>query len=271
MSGRRAEPVAHPDTRPASQRAPHPAARAGPRHVHTRPRSSHPRKQRAHVSRPRVRAKARPQTTLRPWRWNPTETSVVAATRVRWLAVYKLPKAKSPIVRLRNPDATGTQRVLLVHSTRRYWVHVYLPLRPNGSTGWVKADAVRLLRNPYRIVVRLRAHRLEVFRDRDLFVNAKIVDGKPSTPTPIGTFFVVDLLRPSDPNGAYGPFTYDLSAHSDVLKTFAGGDGHVAIHGTNEPWLLGQSRSHGCIRVSNAVIRKLERVLPLGTPVLIQR
>ena len=44
---------------------------------------------------------------------------------------------------------------------------------------------------------------------------------------------IFDLLKPPDPRGSYGPFTYDLSAHSNVLREFAGGDGHVAIHGTN--------------------------------------
>jgi lipoprotein-anchoring transpeptidase ErfK/SrfK len=208
---------------------------------------------------------------LRPWRWHPGEESVVAATRGRWLAVYKLPRAKKPVTLLRNPTPVGSPRVFLVHSWRSSWVHVYLPLRPNGSTGWVRADAVKLLRNPYRIVVRLRAHRIYVWRGKHLFLKARTVVGKPSTPTPVGTFFIVDLLQPPNPNGDYGPFAYDLSAHSDVFHTFAGGDGHVAIHGTNAPWLLGQSASHGCIRVSNAVIRKLERVLPLGTPVMIQR
>ncbi len=174
-------------------------------------------------------------------------------------------------MRLHNPDRIGTPRVLLVHSTNRDWVRVYLPLRPNGSTGWVHDRAVRLLRNPYRIVIRLSAHRLYLWRGDRVVLQATTVVGKPDTPTPVGMYFIVDLLRPPDPNGAYGPYTYDLSAHSDVLKTFDGGDGHVAIHGTNAPWLLGQSASHGCIRVSNAVIRKLERVLPLGTPVLIRR
>src|SRR5207302_7167891 len=126
-------------------------------------RASHPRR-RTRVAHARAHKRARPRTKLRPWRWRPNEPSVVAATRGRSLAVYELPRAKKPVVRLRNPDPSGTPRVLLVHSTRREWVHVYLPLRPNGSTGWVRADAVRLLRNPYRIVVRLRAHRLDVFR-----------------------------------------------------------------------------------------------------------
>ena len=191
---------------------------------------------------------------------------------MRSLAVYHLPRARKPIVRLSKFDSTGTRRVLLVRETRPpNWVRVYLPVRPNGSKGWVRAPAVKLLWNPWRIVVRLHAHRLDVWRGKHLFLHAKVVVGKPSTPTPVGTFFVVNLLKPPDPHGAYGAYTYDLSAHSTVFQTFAGGDGHVAIHGTNEPWLLGQSVSHGCIRVSNAVIRRLAHVLPLGTPVLIRR
>jgi hypothetical protein len=203
--------------------------------------------------------------------WRPDGTSLVAGARKRWLAVYRIPHAKKPMLLLRNPDKIGTPRVLLVHSNRHRWVRVYLPTRPNGATGWVRARAVRVLRNPYRIVVRLRTHKLYLFRGTKRVVSGKTVTGRPSLPTPVGMYYVVDLLKPPDPNGAYGPYTFDLSAHSNVLKTFAGGDGHVAIHGTNEPGLLGQSVSHGCIRVSNAVIRRLAHVLPLGTPVLIRR
>jgi lipoprotein-anchoring transpeptidase ErfK/SrfK len=202
--------------------------------------------------------------------WRPDGTSLVAGARSRNLVVYGKPRAKRPILVLRNPDPIGTPRVMLVHSQQQDWVRVYLPVRPNGATGWVQASAVRVLRNPYRIVVSLSAHRLYLYRGTNVALSAATVIGRPSLPTPRGMYYVVDLLKPPDPNGAYGPYTFDLSAHSDVLKTFEGGDGHVAIHGTKEPSLLGQSVSHGCIRVSNAVIRKLAHVLPLGTPVLIR-
>lgn len=201
--------------------------------------------------------------------WRPDGTSLVAGTRGRHLVVYRAPGAKQPMLVLRNPDPIGTPRVLLVHSQQQEWVRVYLPIRPNGATGWVQSSAVRVLRNPYRIVVRLGAHRLYLYRGTNVVLSAATVVGRPSLPTPRGMYYIVDLLKPPDPNGAYGPYTFDLSAHSDVLKTFEGGDGHVAIHGTDEPSLLGQSASHGCIRVSNAVIRRLAHVLPLGTPVLI--
>src|SRR5437763_13727977 len=202
--------------------------------------------------------------------WKHDGSSLVARSRWRWLAVYRRPHVRHAALLLRNPDQIGTPRVLLVHTVRRNWVRVYLPTRPNGLTGWIRKRAVRLLHNPYRIVVRLRAHRLELWKGTRRVLRARTVVGNAGTPTPVGMFYVVDLLTPPDPHGSYGPFTYDLSAHSNVLREFAGGDGHVAIHGTNQPWLLGKSVSHGCIRVSNTVIRRLAHVLPLGTPVLVR-
>jgi lipoprotein-anchoring transpeptidase ErfK/SrfK len=278
---------------PAKQAATPPTERAAPKHKTASKHAPKTTEKRRVVHRQAVlnhklkkaqvhrrTAKAKPRRAARkpighrqggmwiPWR--PDGTSLVAGARSRHLVVYGKPAAKRPMLVLRNPDPIGTPRVVLVHSQQQQWVRVYLPVRPNGITGWVQARAVRVLRNPYRIVVSLGAHRLYLYRGTKVVLTAATVIGRPSLPTPRGMYYVVDLLKPPDPNGAYGPYTFDLSAHSDVLKTFEGGDGHVAIHGTNEPSLLGQSASHGCIRVSNAVIRKLAHVLPLGTPVLIR-
>ncbi len=43
----------------------------------------------------------------------------------------------------------------------------------------------------------------------------------------------------------------------------------IAIHGTNKPELLGQSVSHGCIRLSNEDARRLYYEVEIGTPVII--
>jgi lipoprotein-anchoring transpeptidase ErfK/SrfK len=202
--------------------------------------------------------------------WHGRTISLVAHARHRRLAVYARPHAKRPLLLLRNPDGNGTPRVVLVRAQRSGWVRVYLPTRPNGGSGWVRDEAVRLLRDPYRVVVYLRRHRLELWKGRRRVVRAPTVVGARGTPTPLGLYYVVELLRPPDPAGSYGPYSFGISAHSNVLKRFAGGDGRVGIHGTNAPWLLGNSVSHGCVRVRNDTIRRLARVLPLGTPVLIR-
>jgi len=46
------------------------------------------------------------------------------------------------------------------------------------------------------------------------------------------------------------------------------GDGY-GIHGTDEPMSIGQSASHGCVRLRNEDIETLFRVVPIGTVVYI--
>ncbi len=94
--------------------------------------------------------------------------------------------------------------------------------------------------------------------------------GKSTTPTPPGEYYLTELIRPSNPDGVYGPYAFGLSAFSETLKSFAGGPGQLGLHGTNEPDKVGTDVSHGCIRLTNDVISKLARTLPLGTPVQIE-
>ena len=55
-----------------------------------------------------------------------------------------------------------------------------------------------------------------------------------------------------------------------MLKNWPQG-GPIAIHGTNEPWLIGSAASNGCLRVANAVVVRLFRQTLAGTPVIIRR
>lgn len=43
----------------------------------------------------------------------------------------------------------------------------------------------------------------------------------------------------------------------------------IAVHGTNNPDLLGQAVSHGCIRMTNEAVRRLYHEVEVGTPVII--
>jgi lipoprotein-anchoring transpeptidase ErfK/SrfK len=247
-----------------------PAAPVEERHAQ-RPKAKHrPAKPAQRTERVRSRPAPLPHVSGRKLPWRRSGVSRVAHAVNRRLAVYARPGAKRPNVLLPNPNRLGVARVLLVHSQRKKWVRLYMPTRPDGRTGWVRRRAVRVLRNPYRIVIHLRSHRLGLWRGGRRVLRTRIVTGAGPTPTPRGVFYVTELLKPPDPNGAYGPFSFGISAHSRVLKRFAGGNGQVGIHGTNQPWLIGKSASHGCIRVNNGAIRRLARILPLGTPVWIR-
>lgn len=149
------------------------------------------------------------------------------------------------------------------------WIEVLLPIRPNGTTGWIKSDSVDLTVNPYRIEIDVDDFTLRILRDGDVTLETPVAIGAGETPTPLGEFYLVELLRPSNQNGVYGPYAYGLSGYSDTLQSFNGGEGVIGIHGTNQPSAIGSQVSHGCIRVENSVIRDMATFLPLGTPVRI--
>jgi lipoprotein-anchoring transpeptidase ErfK/SrfK len=200
-------------------------------------------------------------------------TSQIAQANVPVLHVYAEPLDRASIQDFANPwFINDDQRypiplILLVESQRPDWTEVLLPIRPNGTSGWVRTSDVRLITVHYRVEVDLSEHHLTVYQDGRLFLEDTVAVGKPSTPTPVGRYFIRVLLRAPDPNTVYGPFAYGLSSHSDVLSEFNGGDGEIGIHGNNDASVLGQDVSSGCVRMDNAKITRLATTLPLGTPV----
>jgi lipoprotein-anchoring transpeptidase ErfK/SrfK len=195
--------------------------------------------------------------------------SFVAQARGPRVEVFDEPGAAEPSHVLDNPNENGAPLVFLVegqdHSGE--WLPVNLPVRPNGSTGYVRASDVDVVSNEHRVKVELGAHRLTVTRGTETVVEAPIGVGTQETPTPGGVYYIKELLRPPDPNGDYGAYAYGLSGFSNVLEEFNGGDGVIGIHGTNDPSSIGQNVSHGCIRLTNDVITEMAGYLPLGTPV----
>jgi lipoprotein-anchoring transpeptidase ErfK/SrfK len=219
---------------------------------------------------PRHPAAATPASHDRVWPRDRSETSLVAqAVGVR-VAVYPSPGARSPRSSLTNPQPSGAPLTFLVRERRSGWLRVLLPIRPNGSTGWVRATDVSLSQHDFRIVVDLSGHRMSVLKGGQLIQREPIAVGKSATPTPGGLYYIKELIKTNDPDGPYGPYAFGLSGFSGALETFGKGDAVIGIHGTNAPWLLGGDVSSGCVRVSNQAITSLARRLPLGVPVEIR-
>jgi lipoprotein-anchoring transpeptidase ErfK/SrfK len=146
------------------------------------------------------------------------------------------------------------------------WVELSLPGRPNGGRGWVPKSAVELHRVQRRIVILRGARQLQVRRvpDGRILLRAPIAVGKPGAETPLGRDYYVDArFVPNNP--FLGSYALETSAYSR-LSEWPGG-GVVGIHGTDEPQLIGQAVSHGCIRMFNSDIDRLQRLAPLGTPI----
>jgi lipoprotein-anchoring transpeptidase ErfK/SrfK len=193
---------------------------------------------------------------------------LVAQALVATVPVHTAMSPTAPVMAtLKDPNEDGAPLIFLVRQRQQGWLLVDLPIRPNGSTGWIDASRVRVTVDPYRMVVERGAHRLTLFRNNQLTLQVPVGIGTGQTPTPSGQFYIKELLQPPTPDGPYGPYAFGLSGFSDVLKTFAGGNGVIGLHGTNEPQFVGHDVSHGCIRLYNADILRLVQLLPLGTPV----
>ena len=179
------------------------------------------------------------------------------------------------VVSMRRP-ITGSRTVLPVLQQATgpagvRWLRVALPARPNGRTGWIRAAEGTPAQTDWQIVVHRGAHRAVVLENGRARRTFSVVVGKPSTPTPLGRFFVTEKLWLGD-GVSEGPWALATSAYSDVLQHFAGGPGEIGLHGDvgfSAP--LGSSASHGCIRFADAAISWIAAHVGPGTPILVER
>jgi lipoprotein-anchoring transpeptidase ErfK/SrfK len=147
------------------------------------------------------------------------------------------------------------------------WYHISIPMRPNGTYGWIPASTVTLSPTKGKIVVSLNRRTIDLYWGARHVWHGKVAIGAPGRETPTGNYFVAARFVPyHDP--FLGVFAVETSAYSRLTEWPGGGV--VGIHGTSLPQLLGQAVSHGCVRVANVTALKLKRYAPLGTPILIK-
>lgn len=192
-----------------------------------------------------------------------------ATAKTASVAVFDLPGGHA-LRSLANPQPSGAPLTFLLKDAKGAgWLQVFLPVRPNGSTGWVRAAEVSVTALTFRVDVHVKSHLLMVYENNALRAKYPIGVGTTSTPTPGGIFYLKELLIPTNKSGVYGPYAYGLSGFSNVLTKFGKGVGVIGIHGTNDERTIGKDVSAGCIRMRNADITALANLLPLGTPVRI--
>ncbi len=97
---------------------------------------------------------------------------------------------------------------------------------------------------------------LTVLVDGRPFQSFPVGLGKPSTPTPVGSWKVTDKGRWS---GGFGTRWIGLNIPF----------GRYGIHGTNKPWSIGRLESHGCVRMYNRDVEQVYRWVKYGTRVYI--
>jgi lipoprotein-anchoring transpeptidase ErfK/SrfK len=189
-----------------------------------------------------------------------------------------LPGAGHRRWRVRTQTAvSGQQQVLLVLGSATHdglrWLKVLLPIRPDGSTGWIPGRDVILAHTSWWITVDKRTRTVAVYTRGRRLKMFKAVIGKRSTPTPDGLAAVYEVDRQAQRGGFLGTWALPLTILSHALKRFDGGPGRVALHGRGGLSLrdpLGSARSHGCVRLSDGAVGWLAHRIRRGTPVLIE-
>jgi lipoprotein-anchoring transpeptidase ErfK/SrfK len=187
------------------------------------------------------------------------------------VVVYARPSTSARVrARFGRLNQNGYPTLLLVDKTRTagaaVWYRVWLPIRPNESQGWVPEGGLAFYTTSSKIVIDLSERKLRVYRRGELVGTYRVAVGRPGLTTPTGFFYVNQKLRPPSPDGAYGVLAIGISAFQPKLSYWAQG-GPVAIHGTNEPWLIGKAISHGCVRMRNKDVLAVNRYVPSGSPV----
>ena len=168
-----------------------------------------------------------------------------------------------------NPTWEGLPGLFLVHEKRGDWLRVQVSMRPNQATAWIKASEVTTRTVSSRIVVDTGNRTLTAYEGGRQTMQVSVAPGKGATPTPLGNFFVDGIVKLAYTNGPYGAFQISVAAFSNVHYSFGGGNGQIAIHGTNDPALIGTPASNGCVRMTNEDVTAVASMVPLGTPVRI--
>ncbi len=170
-----------------------------------------------------------------------------------------------------NPTVFGNPLVyrVLAGQPGDAWAQVYVPARPNGQTAWVQTSQFTWGSSNRMIVINISNNTVTVYEGNNVLLTTAAVTGKGSSRTPIANGWVEETM--AGPSSAYGPLLISLGVFSEDLNSFGGGIPKIALHGTNNPSLMGQYASNGCIRVPNDVITQIAGMVQPGSKVILTR
>lgn len=117
-----------------------------------------------------------------------------------------------------------------------------------------------------RIVVSLEDRKLALVEDGQVKKVYPVAVGKPSTPSPVGTFTIE--RRIANPTYHHDGKTVLPGPHNPVGTRWMGlSIRGYGIHGTNEPKSIGKAASHGCIRMARADLEEFYELVQVGDTV----
>lgn len=173
----------------------------------------------------------------------------------------------------KNAYAAETKEILQKYQVRAHLVTAKegLAVTSNGENYKISAilpekitvqpSGVAVRPTGKHIIISRSQHTLYLYNNGQLIKQYKVAVGKPSTPTPLGNFSVVNKIK-HPPKPCFGV---------RWLGFYPKGWPSYGIHGTDVPSSIGKSVSHGCVRLHNENIMELYYSVDVGTPVTIIR
>jgi lipoprotein-anchoring transpeptidase ErfK/SrfK len=228
---------------------------------------------------PRPRGFAPSASGLRP---DPARIARAAERQARWTNVLvRVPRTLPAFARPR----AGAARVGVVPPGSKYygismvawvetvsadgrWGLVELPYTWPRREGWIRLTGLARDATRVRVEVDLSARMVTVRKFGTVLFRTPGAIGAPSSPTPVGEYFVTDRV-PFSAGSALGSFAFGISGIQPRLPAGWSGGNQLAIHGTNNPSSIGRSVSAGCVRVSESALDRLIPLLGYGTPVIV--
>lgn len=110
--------------------------------------------------------------------------------------------------------------------------------------------------NNYHLYINLSTRKIFLKENSVVIYAFPVAVGKPSTPTPSGEFKILSKIM--NPGGVLGTRWMQFTRYEH------------GIHGTNQPWLIGQAVSLGCVRMYNKDVELLYSKINVGTPLTIR-
>jgi hypothetical protein len=190
-----------------------------------------------------------------------------AATAIHeMLEVFKKQTDSEASWLLSNPGPFKGDRVLLIRNIEEDWIQVSMPIRPHGTTAWIKRDSVSITEHKAKVIVDKYTGLLEGWENGELLFKESFDSGSEEHPTPLGDFYINEINVGS--NEISESELVGITAFSTTIDPTSEGDPAIAFlaresnEGSDEP------STRGCIRVGRKVL-DLIAGLPLGTPVQI--
>ncbi len=118
-----------------------------------------------------------------------------------------------------------------------------------------------------RIEINIPSRTLSFYKGDELVKRYPVCVGKPTTPTPTGSFKVI--YKAVNPHWLHDGKIIPPGPKNPLGIRWIGIADGIGIHGNNQPQSIGTLASAGCIRMYNKDVAELYAQVPVGTPVRI--